>query len=59
MGQGDDAYTIAFIALDEGITMMSNLVSSDAARLAIGAKVQVVFQAAANGQYVPTFTLKD
>ena len=59
MGQGDDEYTITFIALDEGITMMSNLVSSDTTKYAIGAKVQVVFQAAANGQNVPTFILKD
>lgn len=59
MGQGDDEYTITFIALDEGITMMSNLVSSDTTRYAIGAKVQVVFQASANGQNVPTFILKD
>lgn len=59
MGQGDDEYTITFIALDEGITMMSNLVSSDTTKYAIGAKVQVVFQVAANGQNVPTFILKD
>ena len=66
MGQGDAAYTIAFVTLDEGVAMMSNLVESEPAQARIGqpsveprvgARVRVVFQPAANGQAVPMFTL--
>ena len=71
MGQGDAAYTIAFVTLDEGVTLMTNLVGqpregdaqqggAEAAapiNPQIGARVKVVFEPAANGQAVPMFAL--
>lgn len=57
MGQGDAAYTFAFVTLDEGVAMMTNLVDCDVAAARIGQRVRVVFQPAANGQAVPMFTL--
>ncbi len=67
MGQGDEAYTIAFVTLQEGITLMTNLIANPAKPLhfdqpiapLIGAPVKVCFQAASNGQKVPVFVLMD
>jgi uncharacterized OB-fold protein len=56
MGQGEAAYTLAYITLDEGITMMSNLVDCAPADLAIGQRVRVVFQPSDGGHRVPMFT---
>ncbi len=56
MGQGEAAYTLAYITLDEGITMMSNLVDCAPADLAIGQRVRVVFQPSDGGHHVPMFT---
>ena len=56
MGHNETAYTLAFIALDEGVTMMSNLVDCDPALVKIGHRVRVVFKPSENGQAVPMFT---
>ena len=56
MGQGEAAYTLAFVTLDEGVTMMSNLVGCDPRSLAIGQRVKVVFQPTEGGHAVPMFT---
>lgn len=56
MGVGDTAYTLAFVTLDEGVTMMSNLVDCDPATVRIGDKVRVVFQPSQGGHAVPMFT---
>jgi len=56
MGQGEAAYTLAFVTLDEGVTLMTNLVGCDAARMAIGQRVKVVFQPSDGGHAVPMFT---
>ncbi len=50
-------YTIAYVTLDEGVTMMTNLVHCDPATLAIGQKVKVMFSEAEDGAKVPVFTL--
>ncbi len=55
MGQGDAAYTLALVTLDEGVTMMSNLVDAGPDDLSIGQRVRVVFKASDNGQAVPMF----
>ena len=55
MGQGDAAYTLAYVTLDEGVTLMTNLVDSDPAKVAIGDKVRVVFKPT-DGHAVPMFT---
>lgn len=56
MGQGEAAYTLAYITLDEGITLMSNLVDCAPADLAIGQAVRVVFKPSEGGHHVPMFT---
>lgn len=56
MGQGDAAYTIALVTLDEGVTMMSNLVDCDIAAMRIGQRVRVVFKPSEGGHAVPMFT---
>lgn len=60
MGKDAAAYTLAYVTLDEGITVMSNLVDCDPASLQIGQRVRVVFKhadgAAGDGsQAVPMF----
>ena len=54
MGRDDQAYTLAFVTLDEGPTLMTNLVGS--AGYAIGQRVQVVFTPSTGGHAVPMFT---
>lgn len=55
MGQGEAAYTLAFVLLDEGVTLMTNLVDCDPAKVSIGDWVRVVFQPT-DGYAVPMFT---
>ena len=56
MGQGDAAYTLAFVTLDEGVTLMTNLVDCDPAQVRIGDPVKVVFKPSQGGHAVPMFT---
>ena len=56
MGKGDAAYTLAFVTLSEGVTMMTNLVDCDPARVSIGQNVRVVFKPSEGGHAVPMFT---
>ena len=56
MGTGDAAYTLAFVTLDEGVTLMTNLVDCDPATVRIGDKVRVVFWPSQGGHAVPMFT---
>jgi uncharacterized OB-fold protein len=56
MGQGEAAYTLAYITLAEGITLMSNLVDCPPGTLAIGLPVRVVFKPSDGGHHVPMFT---
>ncbi len=58
MGQGEDAYTLAYVTLDEGVTLMTNLVGCDPARARIGDRVKVKFEATEGGPAVPVFTLE-
>lgn len=53
MGEGEAAYTLAYVTLDEGPTMLSNLVGGD---YAIGQRVRVIFQPTEGGHAVPLFT---
>jgi len=55
MGRGEAAYTLAFVTLDEGVTMMTNLVGCDPREIAIGQRVRVVFQPSDGGHAVPMF----
>lgn len=48
-------YSIAYIRLQEGVTMMSGLVDCDLDSLRVGMKVRLVFKPSENGQPVPFF----
>ena len=49
-------YTIAYVTLDEGVSMMTNIVDCDIDGTKIGDKVRVVFKSAEDGIPVPMFT---
>ena len=49
-------FVIAYVALDEGVTMLSNIVDCDPASVRIGQRVRVVFRQADGGAAVPMFS---
>lgn len=49
-------YAIAYVTLDEGIRMMTNIVDTDLDSIHIGQKVKVVFKETEDGPPVPMFT---
>jgi hypothetical protein len=49
-------YTIAYVTLDEGVSMMTNIVDCDTDALKIGDKVKLVFKMAEDGTSLPMFT---
>jgi uncharacterized protein len=56
MRRAEVPYAIAYVTLDEGVTMMTNLVDCDFDRLRIGQRVRLVFTPTDGGAPVPTFT---
>lgn len=48
-------YCIAYVTLDEGVTMLTNIVDCDLDAVRIGMKVRVVFKASDGGPPVPMF----
>jgi uncharacterized protein len=56
MRRAEVPYAIAYVTLDEGVTMMTNLVDCDFDRLKIGQRMKVVFTPTDGGAPVPTFT---
>ena len=56
MRRADVPYAIAYVTLDEGVTMMTNLVGCDFNALKIGQRVKLVFTPTDGGPPVPTFT---
>lgn len=54
--RADPPYCIAYVQLDEGPLILTNILSEDVNSIAIGQRVQVVFQQANNGKTVPFFT---
>jgi uncharacterized OB-fold protein len=55
MRRVDPMFTIAYVTLEEGPTMMTNLVECDPDKLAIGQAVELVWRPAADGTPVPCF----
>jgi uncharacterized OB-fold protein len=55
MQRVDPPYTLAYVALAEGPTMLTNLVGAAADAWRIGMPVQVRFQASDDGTPVPVF----
>ena len=49
-------YAIAYVTLEEGVTVLTNLVDCDFGRVAIGDPVRVVFKPAESGETIPMFT---
>jgi uncharacterized protein len=52
---GPIAYCIAFVTLDEGVTMMTNIVGCDLDAVRIGQPVRVVFRKTEGGVSMPMF----
>jgi uncharacterized OB-fold protein len=52
---GPTPYAIAYVRLDEGITMLTNIVDCDLDSLRIGQRVRVVFKPAEDGTMIPMF----
>jgi uncharacterized protein len=50
-------YAIAYVALEEGIAMLTNIVDCDLDAIRIGHKVSLVFKPSDGGPPVPMFTL--
>ena len=56
MRRAEVPYAIAYVTLDEGVSMMTNLVDCDFDALRIGQRVKVVFTPTDGGPPAPTFT---
>jgi uncharacterized OB-fold protein len=56
MRRAETPYAIAYVTLDEGPTMMTNLVDCDFDALRIGQRVRLVWTPTEGGPPVPTFT---
>ncbi|VTU40734.1 putative nucleic-acid-binding protein containing a Zn-ribbon [Variovorax sp. PBS-H4] len=52
---GPIPYAIAYVKLDEGITMLTNIVDCDLDALKIGQRVAVTFKPAEGGAMIPMF----
>ena len=52
---GPIPYCIAYVTLDEGVTMMTNIVDCDLDTVKIGQKVKVTFRQTGNGTSMPMF----
>ena len=57
--RGMAPYCIAYVRLDEGVTMMANIVDCDLDAIRIGQRVRVLFQTTQGGISVPRFTPAD
>jgi uncharacterized OB-fold protein len=51
-----EPYCIAYVTLEEGVSMLTNLVDCDFEAVKIGMKVKVVFKPTDGGAPVPMFT---
>lgn len=49
-------FTLAFVTLNEGVSVVTNIVDCDPDTLAIGQKVKVVFKSNEEGSVIPYFT---
>lgn len=54
---GPIPYCIAYVTLDEGITMLTNIVDCDLDTVKIGQKVKLAFKKTENGTAMPMFAL--
>ena len=54
-GAGAAPYALAYVRLDDGVTVMTNLVDCDLDQLSIGQRVQMRFKPAEGDQCIPVF----
>jgi hypothetical protein len=50
------AYVIAYVTLEEGVSMLTNIVDVEPAKVRVGQKVKVVFKPTEGGGSLPCFT---
>ena len=55
MRRADPPYAIAYVTLDEGVTMMTHIAECDFDEISIGQAVSVIFHDTEDGQKVPVF----
>jgi uncharacterized protein len=55
MRRAEVPYAIAYVTLDEGVTMLTNIVDCDLDALRVGQRVRVVFTPSDGGPPVPMF----
>jgi uncharacterized OB-fold protein len=55
MRRAGEPYVIAYVTLDEGVTLMTNIVDCDAERIAVEQEVEVTFRRTGSGQALPVF----
>lgn len=55
MKRAPEVYAIAYVKLDEGCTMMTNIVDCDFDKVAIGDRVQITWKPAEDGTPYPQF----
>ncbi|MGC8525069.1 MAG: Zn-ribbon domain-containing OB-fold protein [Acidibrevibacterium sp.] len=56
MRRAETPYAIAYVTLEEGVTMLTNLIDCDFDGLQIGQAVKLVFQESEGGPLVPMFS---
>jgi uncharacterized OB-fold protein len=49
-------YALAYVMLDEGVTMMTNIVDCNLDAIRIGQRVRLIFKPSEGGPPVPMFT---
>lgn len=59
MRRATTPYVIAYVTLEEGPTMMTNIVNCDADGIAIGQTVKLMFQPTEGGEALAVFTPSD
>ena len=55
MRRASTPYAIAYVTLDEGVTMMSNIVDCDLDAIRVGQEVEVTFRKTEGGHALPVF----
>lgn len=56
MNRAPEPYVMAYVTLEEGPTLITNIVDCDPAAIEVGQQVRVVFVPRADGRGVPMFT---
>jgi uncharacterized OB-fold protein len=52
---GPVPFAIAYVTLDEGVTLLTHIIDCDLDEIGIGDRVEVVFRPSESGQLIPVF----